>query len=390
MSKALFVFTGVIYEKDNKYYALNLTSEVLHKLYFPYCDKLIICQRIIHTTDVSGLTEVNSKDIEYVCPPYSSSAFSMYFLNRKKYFRFIEKLVKQADFVIQRPGLLGCAAAKFAKKYNKPCVCEVVGDIFSSFWHHGITGKFLAPFREHDTKRTVRASKYTIYVTQQYLQKQYPCSGKCIGISDVEIEKLDNRILEKRLNKIDKYENNHIYKMVTVAGVNARAKGQIYALKAIKMLKEKEITVIYYLVGEGNQTYLRSKADDLGISDQVIFTGAMQHDKVYDFLLDMDIYIQPSLHEGLPRAVVEAMSRALPCLGSHTAGIPELIPDEMIFEKKNVRQICCIIENLTKDKLKKYATISFERAKEFEQEKLKKKRDKFFNDFLRENNITNK
>ncbi len=387
MPKALFVFTGLVYEKDGRYYAVNLTSEVFHKLYFPYCDKLVVCQRIMHATDVSGLTEVKSEDIEYVCPPYSPSASSMYFLNKKKYFRFVENLVKQADFVVQRPGLLGCAAAKYAKKYNKPCVCEVVGDIFASFWHHGISGKFLALFRELDTRKTVRESKYTVYVTQQYLQRQYPSNGKCIGISDVEIEKLDDQILKNRLDKIDKYDDKYVCKMVTVAGVNARAKGQVYALKALKQLKEKGIIVVYYLVGEGDQSYLKTNAEKYGVSDQVVFTGAMPHKKVYEFLLDMDLYIQPSLHEGLPRSVVEAMSRALPCMGSRTAGIPELIPDEMIFEKKNVRQICHIIENLTKDKLKKYATISFERAKEFEQETLKKRRDGFFKVFLQENNL---
>lgn len=219
-------------------------------------------------------------------------------------------------------------------------------------------------------------------MTQKYLQSQYPSKGKCIGISDVEIDKLEDSILHTRLKKIDNYDNNHIYKMTTVAGVNARAKGQVYALKALKKLKEKGVKVIYYLVGEGDQTYLKNKATKYGISDQVIFTGAMLHQKVYDFLLDMDLYIQPSLHEGLPRAVVEAMSRALPCLGSRTAGIPELIPEELVFVKKNVNQICSIIEGLTKERLKRYATISFERAKEFEQETLKKRRNEFFNAFL--------
>lgn len=388
MTKALFVFTGIVYENENRYYTVNLTSEVFHKLYFPYCDKLVVCQRLKHTTNVSGLTEVRSTDIEYSCPPYSSSPLSMYFVNRNKYFKFIEELVKTSDFVIERPGLLGCAAAKYAKKYNKPCVCEVVGNIFASFWHHSLFGKVLAPFREMDTRKTVRDSKYTIYVTQKYLQRQYPSNGKCIGISDVEIDKLDNIILENRILKIDQYEKGYVYKMTTVAGVNARAKGQIYALKAVKKLKEKGIKIDYYLVGEGDQTYLKKKAEKYGISEQVFFTGAMPHQKVYEFLIDMDLYIQPSLHEGLPRAVVEAMSRALPCLGSRTAGIPELIPNEMVFEKKNVDQICNIIEGLTKENLKKYATISFKRAKDFEQESLKKKRDIFFKEFLLANSLS--
>ena len=53
-------------------------------------------------------------------------------------------------------------------------------------------------------------------------------------------------------------------------------------------------------------------------------------------LTDSDIYIQPSLQEGLPRAVVEAMSTALPCIGFNTGGIPELLEPEYIVKLKNV------------------------------------------------------
>ena len=44
--------------------------------------------------------------------------------------------------------------------------------------------------------------------------------------------------------------------------------------------------------------------------------------------------------------------------------------------------------NLTKEDLKRFASISFERAKEFEQDRLKTKRDEFFADFLMDNNLT--
>ena len=390
MIKGLFVFSGIVYEKDNKYYTVKMTSEVFHKLYFPYCTKLIVCERIKHTTEVTGLTEVRSDDIDYMCPPYSPSSYSMYFINRRKYFKFIENLVKQVDFVVERPGILGCAASKYAAKYKKPCICEVTGNYFDVFWYHSLSGKLLAPFRYLDAKKTVRNSKYTIYVTQQYLQSKFPSEGISVGISDVEIAKMGDVVLKERIEKINAYSDSTVYKMATIASVDAKLKGLIYALKAIKRLQRKGLQVIYYLIGEGNQTYLKTKALKYGISNQIVFTGSMPHNDVYDFLSEMDLYIQPSVTEGLPRAVVEAMSRALPCLGTNIGGIPELIPSEMLFKKKSVNQICSIIEGLTKNSLKKYATISFNRAKEFEQEKLKKKRDEFFNVFLRENNITNK
>jgi glycosyltransferase involved in cell wall biosynthesis len=106
--------------------------------------------------------------------------------------------------------------------------------------------------------------------------------------------------------------------------------------------------------------------------------GSLPHEQVFDFLKDMDVYIQPSKQEGLPRAVVEAMSLALPALGSSIAGIPELLSDEFMFKKGNINQIADRIRFiLDKDVLKKAATDNFNKSKEYTQEVLDQRRSKF-------------
>lgn len=49
------------------------------------------------------------------------------------------------------------------------------------------------------------------------------------------------------------------------------------------------------------------------------------------WLDQLDLYIQPSFTEGLPRALIEAMSRGLPALASDVGGIPELLDAEYMF-----------------------------------------------------------
>ena len=106
--------------------------------------------------------------------------------------------------------------------------------------------------------------------------------------------------------------------------------------------------------------------------------GSIEHDEIFKFLNDMDIYIQPSLQEGLPRAVLEALSMGLPVIGSKTGGIPEIVRKKDIFKKRNVKQIVNILENIGKNELKEMSKYSFEKIKEFDVEKLDNIRKEFY------------
>lgn len=106
--------------------------------------------------------------------------------------------------------------------------------------------------------------------------------------------------------------------------------------------------------------------------------GSIEHDEIFKFLNDMDIYIQPSLQEGLPRAVLEALSMGLPVIGSKTGGIPEIVRKKDIFKKRNVKQIVNILENIDKNELKEMSKYSFEKIKEFDVEKLDNIRKEFY------------
>ena len=55
-----------------------------------------------------------------------------------------------------------------------------------------------------------------------------------------------------------------------------------------------------------------------------------------DWLDTLDLYLHPSYTEGLPRALIEAMSRALPCVASSVGGIPELLPERWMHRAKDV------------------------------------------------------
>ena len=113
----------------------------------------------------------------------------------------------------------------------------------------------------------------------------------------------------------------------------------------------------------------------------MIFEGSLPHDAMFNWLDDMDLYIQPSLPEGLPRAVVEAMSRGLPALGARTGGIPELLGDEYIFPRKGVKEIAQMLDHITLEQMAIMAKKNYEHAKYFQKELLEKKRYDFYSAF---------
>ena len=91
----------------------------------------------------------------------------------------------------------------------------------------------------------------------------------------------------------------------------------------------------------------------------------------------MDVYVQPSRQEGLPRAVVEAMSRALPAIGTCVGGIPELLPPERLYASGDVRALAGIISGFTHKSLESEAQRNFAHAAEYARDVLDARREAF-------------
>ena len=155
-----------------------------------------------------------------------------------------------------------------------------------------------------------------LYVTNEFLQKRYPTNGEQIACSDVVLEEITDDILDKRIARIQNKTDNEI-KLCTVANVGLKYKGHEYVIRAIsKLNKDNDKKYKYYLIGNGYQERLKTIAKKYGVEEDVIFLNSLPHSEVFKTLDNIDIYIQPSLQEGLPRALLEAMSRACPTIGS--------------------------------------------------------------------------
>ena len=89
------------------------------------------------------------------------------------------------------------------------------------------------------------------------------------------------------------------------------------------------------------------------------------------------------MQEGLPRALIEGMSRACPAIGSTTAGIPELLENEVIFKRGNVKELKKVLERTIEGNLLRMAIRNFRKAKEYELSALNARRREIYNQYRR-------
>lgn len=103
-------------------------------------------------------------------------------------------------------------------------------------------------------------------------------------------------------------------------------KGQIHLVRAIAELAPRYDDLHLLLVGDGEERErLESAAEKLGLSDRVHLAGFRSN--VAEFLDAFDMFIMPSLHEGLCTSLLDALSRDVPIIGSRVGGIPEIIEE---------------------------------------------------------------
>jgi colanic acid/amylovoran biosynthesis glycosyltransferase len=119
------------------------------------------------------------------------------------------------------------------------------------------------------------------------------------------------------------------YMIVTIGRLHFQ-KGYVYALQALKKLVEKNIPFTYNILGEGpDRPMLTYLIQEWGLSDQVVLHGKVDSEQVLKILNISNVFLLPSLYEGVSNAVLEAMAMELPILTTRAGGMAEVIMDKV-------------------------------------------------------------
>jgi len=104
-------------------------------------------------------------------------------------------------------------------------------------------------------------------------------------------------------------------------------KGHRFLLDALDRLRAQGLDAVLLLVGGGREeAALREQAARLALGERVCFLG--MRDDLGDLFRAMDLFVMPSLWEGLSLAMLSAMAAGLPVVATHVGGVPEVLGDD--------------------------------------------------------------
>lgn len=281
-------------------------------------------------------------------------------------------------FILRVPGMVGNVVESLLHKKKHPYGVEVVGDPYDLFSSHAVVHPLRRIFRWYFVRR-LRAqcaqASTAAYVTSETLQRRYPAGPKTFSINYSSVE-LPCSAFVKTPRAFQ--QMSRPVRLIFVGSFARMYKAPDTLLEAVSLLLNKDCQLALAMLGDGKfRSEMEYRANRLGIEKVVQFTGYIPaNERVRRYLDDSDLFVMPSRTEGLPRAMIEAMARGLPCIGTDVGGIPELLPPEALVPPNNAPALAQKIESAIRDVewLRRMSARNLETARDYQSEKLQARR----------------
>jgi glycosyltransferase involved in cell wall biosynthesis len=311
----------------------------------------------------------------------------------------LKKLVKDAvdrcdAYLLRVPGLVGTLAWREIKRRRKPYALEVVGDPWDALSPGTVPSLFRPLFRRvatRDLKAMCRGAAAVHYVTQSALQARYPPNERAhvAGFSDALMDSAfaSAAIRAERARRTGMVmgaggASAKRFRVGFIGSLSQMYKGPDVLLRAAALCGERGMDFEIAMAGDGRYAAaMKELARELRIEERVQFLGQLPFgETVFQFLDSVDLFVMPSRAEGLPRALLEAMARGCPCIGSNIGGIAEVLAAEDLVPSGNARELADKILEVADDpeRMKRMGLRNLEKAEEFNPERLKEVRRAFF------------
>lgn len=304
--------------------------------------------------------------------------------------------------ILRVPGTIGTVAAGILEARGQPFALEVVGDPWEGFGpsanHHPLR-PLLRLWAAYELKRQCRRARLVLYVTEHALQARYPCrvpstkAGQvetvAHAVSDVEMgdgaygaSSETSGEGARAVQPGTHGERAGPWELVCVASMEQPYKGLDILIRAVAACTSRGTSISLNLLGDGRERRsLERLASELGVAQFVKFQGWLPSGPAVQAFLDAaDLFVLPSRVEGLPRALVEAMGRGLPCISTSVGGIPELLPREALVDPGDAAGLAHRITAWLADgELRsRMGEANLRRALEFRESVLQPRREAFF------------
>jgi glycosyltransferase involved in cell wall biosynthesis len=281
---------------------------------------------------------------------------------------------------ILRSGNVCTALWLCLKLLGKPYSREVQGYIeegIIQFTRHNypLIGRAIARVSDHLARVQARGAFCASYVSQ-FCRSLYPTKNP-----DREFVFSSVR-LTKELLRGPRSEDDFKHKPFHVLSVGRLEleKGHHILVEAAHILRMRGVEDWRMkIVGGGRQLNpLREKVEKLDLDSYVEIVGPVQYgEHLFEYLDGADLFVLPSLTEGMPRSLIEAMARGLPAIGSRTGGTIELLSDsQLVVPGQSTLLAEAIASRIGRfDKLAANSRKNFEKAStEYNQERMRQRK----------------
>ena len=217
----------------------------------------------------------------------------------------------------------GFAVVKLARELGLPCVIKVHGSDINDYMEVG--------WRRRVIVSTLNRASKVIAVSEALKNKmiEYGVDGKKIIVVyngvDGEVFKPGDRESARARLGLQKPA-----KRVLFVGNLKPVKGLDDLIEAMRQIVVERRDAQLHIVGYGPlEQSLRQRVSDVSLQDNVRFEGEKRPDEVALWMNACDVLCLPSLNEGVPNVVLEALSCGLPVVATNVGGIPEVVSSEV-------------------------------------------------------------
>lgn len=392
--KLLYISTFLFLKDDEKTYALPSCADMFFQKYLDVFDGVTVLGEPVKSyLDKTALIPIQDNRIDvHILKPNTSPKD---FINDREVRIGLDRWIKKSDAILIKPASRrGLMAIKLAKKYNKPYMIEMTGDIHNALRQHpNVLKRCYSPLLYRKICNAIYDCKFGLYVSKEYLQHEFPINGLMCGCSDVVLEQSDESILNARYDRIEKRNSTDLIKLALIGFYQGKMKGVDTAIRALGFLDSR---YHLYILGNGtedsrNKWYQYGKEKSVE-KERIHFPKPLSSSKeVLHWLDGMDAFVFPTRSEGFGRCVAEAMSRGCPCFATNICTMPELLPEECLFPLDDSQRLAEMLKSCfaNKNEEKQLAKKNFYHSMDYDYDVLRQRRNEFltqFKQYCSENN----
>ncbi len=237
-----------------------------------------------------------------------------------------------------------------AKKWKVPLVISALGTIERKVAYEG----------SHTSKKIIEAMNFADKILS--VSEDLKLHIMNLGVPENKVHVVPNGVDTEKFKSVGKeYARNLLNlpqdkNIVLFVGALRKIKGVDYLIEAAKNFVD--IDTELYMVGrdDGLGKSLEKRARELKITNSIKYTGPVNHDDIPLWISASDILVLPSLSEGRPNVVLEALSCEVPVVATDVGGIPELMVDGetgYLVPAKNPVELAEKINKLLEDESKR-------------------------------------